>query len=133
MTGNTESMANAIYETIVENNVDVELINVSDATESILSSSVILFGCPAMGAEVLEETEFEPFFESIESKLTGKKVGLFGSYDWGDGEWMRTWQERTENQGAILIADGLIVQNDPDAEGLQACKDLAMKAVEASK
>jgi flavodoxin len=86
-----------------------------------------------MGAEVLEETEFEPFFESIESKLTGKKVGLFGSYDWGDGEWMRTWQERTENQGAILIADGLIVQNDPDAEGLQACKDLAMKAVEASK
>ena len=72
------------------------------------------FGCPSMGAEVLEEAEFDPFFTSIEDKLRGKKVALFGSYGWGDGEWMRTWCERTKNSGAVLFGEGLIQQEAPD-------------------
>lgn len=133
MTGNTESMAKAMYEAIKENQVDVELLTVGEASSDILNSSVILFGCPAMGAEVLEESEFEPFFESIENQLNDKKVGLFGSYDWGDGEWMRNWQERTKSKGAKMIADGLIIQNDPDNLGIKLCQEFALKAVEASK
>ena len=81
-----------------------------------------------MGAEELEESEFEPFFSSIESRLRGKKVGLFGSYDWGDGEWMRVWQQRAEAAGAQMLADGVIAHNEPDAEAIAACEELGRLA-----
>lgn len=90
-TGNTETMAEAVAE-----GAGAELFNVSDFSGSIDDYKAVAFGCPAMGAEVLEEAEFEPFFTGIEGQLSGKKTALFGSYGWGNGEWMRTWEERVK-------------------------------------
>lgn len=89
-TGNTELMAASAAEGAKRAGADVEMLTAAEADASVLKSDALLFGCPAMGAEELEETKFEPFFSAIEGKLAGKKVGLFGSYGWGDGEWMRT-------------------------------------------
>lgn len=83
---------------------------------------VIAFGSPAMGAEVLEEAEMEPFFSEAANSLSGKKVAVFGSYDWGDGEWLRTWEERCKEAGAVLVAEGLKVNLTPDDAGVQECK-----------
>ena len=127
-TGNTEAMANAIADGAKDAGAEVELLPVAVAGEEILASDVILFGCPAMGAEELEESEFEPFFSSVESGLAGKKVGLFGSYDWGDGEWMRTWQARVTADGGVMIADGLIANNTPDEAALAECRALGETA-----
>ena len=127
-TGNTEAMANAIAEGAKNTGAEVELLPVSAASEDVLASDALILGCPAMGAEQLEESEFEPFFSAIEGKLAGKKVGLFGSYDWGDGEWMRTWQERVVIAGGNMITDGIIANNAPDDEALAACKSLGEKA-----
>ncbi len=127
-TGNTEAMANAVADGVKNGGSEVEILPVAAADESILESEVLLFGCPAMGAEELEESEFEPFFSSIESRLRGKKVGLFGSYDWGDGEWMRVWQQRAEAAGAQMLADGVIAHNEPDAEAIAACEELGRLA-----
>ena len=77
-----------------------------------------------MGAEVLEETEFEPFFTELEGKLSGKRVALFGSYGWGDGQWMRDWQERVESAGAYLTGgEGVIANYEPDAGALENCRE----------
>lgn len=130
-TGNTEAMANAVADGVKNGGAEVEILSVAAAEESILESEVLLFGCPAMGAEELEESEFEPFFSSIESRLRGKKVGLFGSYDWGDGEWMRVWQQRAEAAGAQMLADGVIAHNEPDAEAIAACEELGRLAANA--
>ena len=102
------------------------LRQVSETTpEEALSCDAIALGCPAMGAEVLEESEFEPFFAQLEGSLGGKQVALFGSYGWGDGQWMRDWWERTEADGALLVgSEGLIVQEAPDEDGLAKCRDL---------
>ena len=127
-TGNTEAMANAAAEGAKNTGAEVELLPVSAASEDVLASDALILGCPAMGAEQLEESEFEPFFSAIEGKLAGKKVGLFGSYDWGDGEWMRTWQERVVIAGGNMITDGIIANNAPDDEALAACKSLGEKA-----
>ena len=127
-TGNTEAMANAIAEGARNAGAEVELLPVAAAGEEILASDVILFGCPAMGSEELEEGEFEPFFSSVEGGLAGKKVGLFGSYDWGDGEWMRTWQARVTANGGVMIADGLIANNTPDEAALAECRALGETA-----
>ena len=97
-TGNTEAMAQAIAQ-----GAGAELFSVSDFSGNIEEYDAIAFGCPAMGADVLEESEFEPFFSAVEGKLGGKKVALFGSYGWGDGEWMRNWYDRTKAAGADLI------------------------------
>lgn len=130
-TGNTEMMANAIAEGARAAGAQAEVLPVSAADESVLQSDVLLFGCPAMGSEELEESEFEPFFAAIEAKLSGKKVGLFGSYEWADGEWMRTWQARTEADGAVLIAEGLAVYGTPDDTALQQCKEFGEAAAKA--
>lgn len=127
-TGNTEAMANAVAEGAKGAGAEVELLPVFAASEDVLASDALILGCPAMGAEQLEESEFEPFFSAIEGKLAGKKVGLFGSYDWGDGEWMRTWQERVVIAGGNMITDGIIANNAPDDEALDACKSLGEKA-----
>lgn len=127
-TGNTEAMANAVAEGAKNAGAEVELLPVSAASADILSSDAMLFGCPAMGSEELEESEFEPFFSSVEGSLSGKKVGLFGSYDWGDGEWMRTWQQRVGTAGGVMIEDGLICNNAPDDDAITACRALGEKA-----
>lgn len=119
-TGNTEIMAQAVAE-----GAGAELFSVSDFKGNIGDYDAVAFGCPAMGAEVLEETEFEPFFTGIESQLSGKKVALFGSYGWGDGEWMRNWEEQVKADGAVLVnGEGLIVNEAPDDTALEQCKEL---------
>lgn len=123
-TGNTQAMAEAVAEGAKSAGADVNLLTVSQADISAADSDVLIMGCPAMGAEELEESEFEPFFSGLESKLAGKKIGLFGSYDWGDGEWMRNWQDRVSADGGILIAAGVTANNAPDEIVLAECKKL---------
>lgn len=121
-TGNTEAMAKAITEGLKGENSEVTLYNVSEITAEIaLSFDRLALGCPSMGAEVLEEMEFDPFFSDIEKGLVGKKVALFGSYGWGDGEWMRDWQSRTESAGASLFEEGLIINETPSEDDLALC------------
>ena len=126
MTGNTEAMAHAIAEGAQEAGAQADIMQVSEITpDQALTYPKLALGCPAMGAEVLEEAEFEPFFTQMEGRLTGKSVALFGSYGWGDGQWMRDWWERTEADGALLVgSEGLIVQEAPDEDGLAKCRDL---------
>ena len=122
-TGNTEEMAKAVAE-----GAGAELFTVSDFSGNAGDYGAIAFGCPAMGAENLEEGEFEPFFSGIEGSLAGKRVALFGSYGWGDGEWMREWAERVKKDGAVLVNDeGLIVNETPDDAALAECKSLGEK------
>lgn len=123
-TGNTEAMAEAIAEGARNAGAEVDVKTVDDADKAeVLTSDVIAFGCPAMGAEVLEEMDFDPFFTDMESSLSGKKVALFGSYGWGDGEWMRNWEERTTAAGATLYdGQGFIVNETPGAEELEKAK-----------
>lgn len=117
-TGNTAAMASAIAAGMGEG---TELYSVDQFTGDIAEYDKIAFGCPAMGDEVLEEAEFDPFFTSIEGKLGGKKVALFGSYGWGDGQWMRDWAERTTKAGANLYDDGLMVNGFPDGDAKVQC------------
>ncbi len=124
-TGNTEAMAQAIAQGAEAAGAEVMLLTVDQAEASdIAGSDLLAFGCPAMGAEVLEEDEFEPFFASVEGALSGKKVALFGSYGWGDGQWMRDWWDRVERDGAVLYGgEGLIVNETPDGEALERCRN----------
>ena len=128
-TGNTEAMANAVADGIREKGGEAVLHTCEDFDGSkVAEYDAIAFGCPAMGDEELEDGELEPFFSDLEGKLSGKKVALFGSYDWGDGEWMRTWCGRAKDAGAELVDDeGLIVNTTPDDEGLAACRELGGK------
>ncbi|MBP3272849.1 MAG: flavodoxin [Ruminococcus sp.] len=124
-TGNTEQMAQAVAE-----GAGVEAVSVSDFSGDVAELDAVAFGCPAMGAEVLEESEFEPFFAANESKLSGKKVALFGSYGWGDGEWMRDWASRVTAAGATLVnGEGLIVNETPDDAAIENCKALGAELV----
>lgn len=130
-TGNTELMAASAAEGAKRAGADVEMLTAAEADASVLKSDALLFGCPAMGAEELEETEFEPFFSAIEGELAGKKVGLFGSYGWGDGEWMRTWTERVKKAGGVMIADGVIANEAPDEAASAECEALGEKAAKS--
>lgn len=116
-TGNTEIMAEKIAEGIESAGGSVDLKNVSEISPSdVLDYEKIAFGCPSMGVEVLEEDEFEPFFTDVEDDLRNKKVALFGSYDWGNGEWMEDWEQRVNDAGAELFEKGKIVHLTPEAE-----------------
>nr|WP_294681955.1 flavodoxin [uncultured Anaerotignum sp.] len=117
-TGNTAAMANAIAAGMGEG---TELFSVDQFTGDVADYDKIAFGCSAMGDEVLEESEFDPFFSAIEGKLSGKKVALFGSYGWGDGQWMRDWAARTAKAGANLYDEGLMVNGFPDAAAKVEC------------
>ena len=130
-TGNTEAMAEAILSGAKETNPDVGYFTVSEiSADKAAEYDTLILGCPAMGAEVLEEDEVEPFFTELEGKLAGKKVALFGSYGWGDGEWMRNWEDRVTAAGATLVNDeGLIVNDAPDDTALESCKELGRESV----
>lgn len=125
-TGNTEAMATAVSMGAKDAGVAVEIVSVDKASASMVrAADAVALGCPSMGVEVLEESEMEPFVASLTSEdVVGKAFALFGSYDWGDGQWMRDWQDRMRDLGANLVQDGLIVQNTPDEEGLAACQTL---------
>ncbi len=121
-TGNTEAMANAIADGVKAAGAEVDVMHVSE-NPSLSDYTKIAFGCPAMGAEELEESEFEPYFSSVEGDLSGKKVALFGSYDWGSGDWMQTWQDRVSEAGATLFKEGLTVNLTPDDDALATCEE----------
>ena len=123
--GNTESMANAVVEGIKEAGKEAEAVFVSDMNiDELKGEGVFALGCPAMGAEVLEESEMEPFVADVEGFASGKKIGLFGSYGWGDGQWMRDWVQRTNDANAVIYTDeGLILNETPDDDGIAKCKE----------
>ena len=124
-TGNTEAMADVIADEL-SGKAEVETIDPSAfGPDDMNSFDAFAFGCPAMGAEVLEEDIFEPMFASIENSLSGKKIILFGSYGWGDGEWMRNWEDRCRANGAILMADPVIANEAPDDEARERLKEAA--------
>lgn len=123
-TGNTEAMANAVAEGATAKGAEVKVVPAVDfAAANVADFDAIAFGCPAMGAEELEEGEFQPMWDDVKPELGDKKIALFGSYDWGTGEWMDTWREDAEDAGANVV-DTLIVNNEPDDEGLASCAEL---------
>ena len=124
-TGNTQAMAEAVLEGARAGGADAQIFAVSEITaDQAAEYPRLALGCPAMGAEVLEEAEFEPFFTELEPLLSGKKVALFGSYGWGDGQWMRDWQDRCAAAGAVLCGEGLTVNEAPDDIALAECTAL---------
>ena len=125
-TGNTEAMANAVAEGAKEKGAEVILFTASEfSSAKVAEFDGIAFGCPAMGAENLEESEFEPMFTDCEAALSGKKIALFGSYGWGDGQWMRDWEARMSGAGATIVGgEGVICQEAPDADAIEQCKAL---------
>lgn len=129
-TGNTEAMANAVADGAKKAGAEAELLGCSDfSAAKVAEYDAIAFGCPAMGAEVLEESEFEPMFEACKGALDGKKIALFGSYGWGDGEWMRNWEDSCKEAGANLVCESVICQEEPDDEATEACKALGAALV----
>ena len=124
--GNTEAMANAVADGIRKAGKEADVVFVGDASiDELKSAKVFALGCPAMGAEVLEEGEMEPFVSDLEMSVSGKTIGLFGSYGWGDGQWMRDWVDRMTAAGATVVnGEGVICQEAPDDAALDACKDL---------
>lgn len=133
-TGNTAAMAEAIGQGITEAGKEAVVSPVSEVSmDDLKAANAFALGCPAMGAEVLEEGEMEPFVMEVEGFASGKKIGLFGSYGWGDGQWMRDWEERMAAAGATVVGrEGIICQEAPDDDTLAACvalgKELASLA-----
>lgn len=124
-TGNTEAMAQAVAEGVTMAGGRAEVMPSAAADVSLTESfDAIAFGCPAMGAEVLEETEFEPLFSGCLPHLADKSVGLFGSYGWGDGEWMRQWEQTCADAEVKLAAEGVICCGYPDDAALEQCRAL---------
>lgn len=124
-TGNTQAMAEAVAEGAKNAGAQADLFSVSDTSaDAAAAYDKLALGCPAMGAEVLEESEFEPFFTELEGRLSGKKVALFGSYGWGDGQWMRDWADRLAASGATACGEPLTVNEAPDEDGLAQCRAL---------
>lgn len=129
-TGNTESMALSVAEGVKSAGGEAVLLTAGEFDASMVDSfDAIAFGCPSMGSEELEESEFAPMFESCESKLSGKKIALFGSYGWGDGEWMRNWEDTCKGDGAALVAEPVICNEAPDDDATAACKALGAALV----
>ena len=123
-TGNTQAMAEAVAEGIRDGGADAVLMEVGNADAAALAEEkAFALGCPSMGAEQLEESEMEPFVAALEPLVSGKTILLFGSYGWGDGEWMRDWADRMKNAGAVLIREeGIITNEAPDDEALEECR-----------
>ena len=129
-TGNTEAMANAVADGAKAAGAELSLFNTGEFDASMLASyDAVAFGCPAMGAEELEDFEFEPMFSSCKAGLGGKKIALFGSYGWGDGEWMRKWEDDCRAAGAVLASQSVICNGAPEGDGLEQCKVLGKALV----
>lgn len=130
-TGNTEAMAKAVVKGIEAAGQEASLIEAADATEAIVKDADrIAFGCPAMGAEELEETTMRPLMDDVNPLLKGKYVLLFGSYDWADGEWMETWEDEVRGQSVSYI-DTVIAKGEPDSDAVEECKKSARALCEA--
>ena len=131
-TGNTKAMADHIAQGVRAAGGEAELLGPGEfSADRLTAYSAVSFGCPAMGCEVLEEMEFEPMFTALEGSLSGRRIALFGSYDWGDGEWMRSWADRMSRAGAVIVdGEGLIANLAPDEEAVAACKALGAKLVQ---
>ena len=127
--GNTAAMAEAVAKGVTDAGKEAEIVFVSSASiDELKSETAFALGCPAMGAEVLEEGEMEPFVTELEGCVAGKTIGLFGSYGWGDGEWMRDWVERMTAAGATVVGgEGVICQDAPDDDAKTACEELGKK------
>ena len=124
-TGNTQQMAEAVAAGMTEKGAAVDVLGPADfSAAKVPEYDAIAFGCPSMGAEELEETEFEPMFADVEGSLSGKKIALFGSWGWGGGVWMGNWEERCKNAGAVLACDSVTCMNEPDDDAVAACKAL---------
>lgn len=124
-TGNTGIMATNVADGAKEAGAEADVIFCSEfSADKMDEYDAIAFGCPSMGAEQLEEGEFEPMFLACEEKLKGKKIALFGSYGWGDGEWMRNWEDTCKGDGANLVCESVICNEAPDDDALEACKKL---------
>ena len=129
-TGNTESMAAKVAEGARAAGAEVTCCTAAEFSADMMDNfDAMAFGCPSMGSEQLEESEFEPMFSSCEPKLNGKKMALFGSYGWGDGEWMRNWEESCIANGAVLACDYVICNEAPDADADAACVNLGKALV----
>lgn len=126
-TGNTKAMADILAAAIEKNGKEYELVEIADIDkDKLLTYSAFAIGCPAMGDEELDDCDCEPFIQSIEDKISGKSLILFGSYDWGDGEWMRKWEDRMKNAGAsIITGQGIIANLEPDEEAKDALEKAA--------
>lgn len=130
-TGNTEAMASAVADGAKGKGAEVAVLEASNFDASMMEKfDAIAFGCPAMGMETLEESEFEPMFCECERKLSGKRIALFGSYGWGDGEWMRTWEENCKMAGADLVCESVLCCETPDEGALAQCSALGEKLAE---
>lgn len=125
-TGNTQAMAEAVGAGIIEAGKEVAVVDVSSASlDELKNATVFAMGCPAMGAEVLEECEMEPFVCEVEKFVSGKTVALFGSFGWGDGQWMRDWVDRMTAAGAtVLGGEGVMCQDTPDDAAVAECNNL---------
>ncbi|MBQ9249056.1 MAG: flavodoxin [Oscillospiraceae bacterium] len=124
-TGNTEEMAKAVISGAQGAGASVSKYTASEFSDSLVDGfDAIAFGCPAMGSESLEDSEFEPMFEGVKGKLSGKSIALFGSYGWGDGEWMRNWEDDCKAAGAVLAVESVICNDAPDDDAVAACKAL---------
>jgi len=122
-TGNTEAMANAVVEGAQAAGAEATLLTSADfSADNMDEYDAVAFGCSSQGAEQLEESEFEPMFTACEAKLSGKKIALFGSYGWGDGEWMRNWEEQCKGDGAVMACDFVICQEAPEGDTIDALK-----------
>ena len=129
-TGNTEAMANAVAEGMREAGAECAVWTPADVgADAVKELDTAALGCPAMGAEELEETEFAPMFDAVKSALAGKPVGLFGSYGWGDGEWMRSWEADCEEAMVNLVCESVICMAAPDDTAIEACKALGKAVV----
>ena len=125
--GNTKAMAEAVGEGIIKAGKEAAVMDISEVSmDDLKAVKAFAMGCPAMGAEVLEEGEMEPFVSEVEGFAAGKKIALFGSYGWGDGEWMRDWVERMEQAGAVVLngGEGVIAQEAPGDEEIEECNKL---------
>ncbi|MEE5992254.1 MAG: flavodoxin [Oscillospiraceae bacterium] len=124
-TGNTEAMANAVAEGAKGAGAEVTVVTAGEfGADNVAEYDAIAFGCPAMGAEELEDTEVQPMWDAVKPVISGKKIALFGSYDWGDGEWMRIWTDDATGAGAVLAIDSVIANNTPDDDAIANCKAL---------
>ena len=122
-TGNTQMMAEKVAEGVRAAGAEADVYNCTEFSADLMDNyEAVAFGCPSMGSEQLEDTEFEPVFTECEAKLSGKVIGLFGSYGWGDGEWMRSWEKDCDDAGINLVCESVICQEAPDGDTLEACR-----------